>query len=79
MSVMFRDRGVGGNYWVGCTQRGSYSAKGRVSAFYAPSKNLSKNPTETLTRCPLRALLRNTSFNEPSKNPSISTSPYNLI
>ena len=69
-------------WFVGRTRRGSYSAKGRVSAFSAPSKRLQKSPPllrtllrtsvsiKPLTRRLLRTLLRSTSFKEPSKNPS---------
>ena len=53
---------------LGCTRRGLYSAKGRVSAFEAPSikRSLLRTllrtlvPTEILTRCLLRTLLRST-------------------
>ena len=57
---------------LGCTRRGSYSAKGRVSAFLSAFYNTPLRRTllrtsvsiETLTRCLLRTLLRSTELLE---------------
>ena len=50
----------------GCTRRGSYSPKGRVSAFYAPSKRLAHQNRSDFCDLRLRC---------PSRTPEIARSP----
>ena len=60
---------LGGWFWGGLPsseQRGSYSGKRRVSAFYAPSACSSMTPPL------LRTLQKNTSCREPSKNQRVA-------